>query len=58
MSNNVYEPIASHALRAFPHLKAPGFESSKVFAVTALYLASPPPGFPSQGYLAKNLASL
>lgn len=57
MSSQAYEPIANHALSVFPDLNAPGFESSKVFAVTALYLTKPPPGFPSRGYLVKNLAS-
>ena len=31
---------------------------TQVFALTALYLANPPTGFPSQGSLRKNLASL
>ncbi|WFD22836.1 hypothetical protein MEQU1_001513 [Malassezia equina] len=58
MPSHVYEPIANHALAVYPRLNAPGFESSKVFALTALYLASPPPGFPSQRALGKHLASL
>ncbi|WFD00056.1 hypothetical protein MYAM1_002802 [Malassezia yamatoensis] len=52
------QPIANHALSVYPHLNAPGFEASKVFALTALYLAKPPPDFPSSGYLRRNLASL
>ncbi|WFD44443.1 hypothetical protein MPSI1_003111 [Malassezia psittaci] len=52
------QPIASHALSVYPHLNAPGFEASKVFALTALYLAKPPPDFPSSGYLRRHLASL
>lgn len=58
MSSKVYEPIANHAISVYPRLNAPGFESSKVFALTALYLASPPPGFPSQRALGKHLSSL
>lgn len=53
-----YEPVANHALAVFPDLDVQGIESSKVFALTALYLSSPPPGFPSMAYLEKHLASL
>lgn len=53
-----FQPLANHALTVYPHLKAPGFEASKVFALTALYLDKPPKNFPSPGYLRKNLASL
>ena len=58
MPGKVYEPLANHALSVYPNLNAPGFDSSKVFALTALYIANPPPGFPSKGYLEKNLASV
>jgi len=58
MTTRVYEPIANHAISVYPRLNAPGFEASKVFALTALYLASPPPGFPSQRALGKHLSSL
>lgn len=57
MPAGALQPLANHALSVYPHLNAPGFEASKVFALTALYLAKPPPNFPSQGYLRKNLAS-
>ncbi|WFD29990.1 hypothetical protein MSPP1_001004 [Malassezia sp. CBS 17886] len=57
-TTEVLQPIANHALTVYPYLLAPGFECSKVFALTALYLANPPVGFPSPGYLRKNLASL
>ncbi|PKI82806.1 hypothetical protein MVES1_003669 [Malassezia vespertilionis] len=53
-----FEPVANHALSVLPSLNSPGFEASKVFALTALYLGKPPPDFPSVGYLRKHLAPL
>lgn len=41
-------PIANHALSVFPELNHQGFEASKVFALTALYLAQPPATFSSR----------
>ncbi|WFC96049.1 hypothetical protein MBRA1_002705 [Malassezia brasiliensis] len=56
--SDAVQPIANHALSVYPHLNAPGFEASKVFALTALFLAKPPPNFPTPAYLRRHLASL
>mgnify|MGYP001762409900 FL=1 len=53
-----YETHAEQALAAYPHLQAQGFEASKVFALIAMHLESPPPGFPSHKYLVRHLAPL
>lgn len=50
------DPIANHALSVYPELLYPGFESSKVFALTALYLAQPPATFSSRRVRQAELA--
>ncbi|WFD34741.1 hypothetical protein MCUN1_001585 [Malassezia cuniculi] len=50
------EPIANHALSVYPELNQPGFESSKVFALTALYLARPPASFSARRVRQAELA--
>ncbi|SNX82460.1 uncharacterized protein MEPE_01166 [Melanopsichium pennsylvanicum] len=49
---------ASHALNAQEDLQCPGFEASRVFALSAQLLADPPAGFPSRKRLVRSLQSI
>lgn len=49
---------ASQALSAQDDLNCPGFESSRVFALSAQLLANPPAGFPSRKRLVRSLQSI
>ncbi|SPO22618.1 uncharacterized protein UTRI_01296 [Ustilago trichophora] len=49
---------ASQALNAQEDLDCPGFESSRVFALSAQLLANPPAGFPSRKRLIRSLQSI
>lgn len=53
---NSLVPVANHALSVFPELNHKGFEASKVFALTALYLAHPPASFSSRRVHQADLA--
>ena len=49
---------ATQALDAQDELNCPGFESSRVFALSAQLLANPPAGFPSRKRLLRSLQSV
>ncbi len=49
---------ADKALNTQEDLDCPGFEASKVFALTAQLLANPPEGFPSRKRLLRSLQSI
>ncbi|TKY85045.1 hypothetical protein EX895_006125 [Sporisorium graminicola] len=49
---------AIQALETQEDLNCPGFESSRVFALTAKLLDNPPPGFPSRKRLVRSLQSI
>ncbi|SOV06416.1 uncharacterized protein UDID_01630 [Ustilago sp. UG-2017a] len=49
---------ASQALNTQEDLNCPGFESSRVFALSAQILANPPTGFPSRKRLVRSLQSV
>lgn len=49
---------AYKALDAQEDLACPGFDSSRVFALTAQYLRNPPAGFPSRKRLGRSLQSI
>ncbi|KAJ1032584.1 hypothetical protein NDA16_000607 [Ustilago loliicola] len=49
---------ASQALNTQEDLNCPGFESSRVFALSAQILANPPAGFPSRKRLVRSLQSI
>ena len=49
---------ASQALNSQEDLDCPGFESSRVFALSAQLLANPPAGFPSRKRLVRSLQSI
>jgi hypothetical protein len=49
---------ADQALHTQEDLDCPGFESSRVFALSAQLLANPPEGFPSRKRLLRSLQSI